>query len=94
MASGARSAGTRGVAVNVQAVEAALDLLRPGLRSDGLDLRLGALDGDIVQVVLEARPGACLDCVVPEPMMIQILETAIREREASLEHVELVKRGF
>ncbi len=76
-------------------VEDALDILRPGLSSDGFDLRLDALGDDgAVEVVLEAKPDACLECLVPEDMMVQIIETAIRERDASLRRVQLVKVGF
>lgn len=77
------------------AVEAALELLRPGLGSDGFELRLGSIDPDgSVQVILEARPDACLDCLVPEDMMVRILENAIRQKDASLDHVTIVRSGF
>jgi hypothetical protein len=77
------------------AIDSALELLRPGLTADGFDLRLGSVDETgIVQVILEAGPAACQDCLVPEPVIIQILETAIRELDPSLAHVELVKSGF
>jgi len=80
--------------MNSEAVESALEVLRPGLGADGLDLYVGALDGDVVQVVLEAKPGACLDCVVPDDVLVQILESAIRESSTTLDRVELVKKGF
>jgi len=76
-------------------VEEALDVLRPGLSSDGFDLRIGSIGDDgAVQVVLEAKPDACLDCLVPEDLMLQIIEQAIRERDESLTGVELLKVGF
>lgn len=77
------------------AINEALEQLRPGLNSDGFDLRLGSVDpSGVVQIILEAKPGACLDCLVPEDLMVRILEDAIRQRDASLDHVELVKSGF
>jgi hypothetical protein len=81
--------------MDTSAVEAALDGLRPALGADGFDLRLGAiLPGGDVEVVLEARPGACLDCLVPEDMMVEILQSAIHERDNSFGAVTLVRVGF
>jgi Fe-S cluster biogenesis protein NfuA len=77
------------------AVEHALEALRPALAADGFDLRIGSMSDDgTVRVVLEAKPDACLDCLVPEEMMITILEDAIRDQDPTLTHVELVKLGF
>jgi Fe-S cluster biogenesis protein NfuA len=76
-------------------VESALEVLRPSLDADGFDLLVGPILADgIVQVVLEAKPGACLDCLVPEDAMIHIIEGAIREREPTFNHIQLVKKGF
>ena len=78
-----------------KAINEALEVLRPGLASDGFALKLGAVDAKgVVQVILEAGPESCLDCLVPEGMMVQILEDAIREKGASLDHVEIVRVGF
>lgn len=76
-------------------IESALEVLRPSLAADGFDLRIGQLliDGT-VQVVLEAKPAACLECLVPDDVLIQIIENAIREREPSFNRLELVKVGF
>jgi hypothetical protein len=76
-------------------IEEALDALRPGLAADGFALKLGAVDpGGSVKVILEAGPEACLDCLVPEEMMVRILEDAIRGKDGSLDHVEIVRVGF
>jgi len=76
-------------------VEEALDVLRPGLAADGFALKLGAVDpGGSVKVILEAGPEACLDCLVPDEVMTRILEDAIREKDASVDHVEIVRVGF
>lgn len=76
-------------------VEAALESLRPGLDADGFELRQGKpSSGTTVEVVLAAKPTACLDCLVPEHMLISIIEDAIRRQDPSLTRVELVKEGF
>lgn len=77
------------------AVESALDNVRPALDADGFDLRLDSLgDGGEVGIVLEARTDACLDCLVPDDMLVQIIETAIRDKEPALSRVTLTKSGF
>jgi len=77
------------------AVETALDNVRPALDADGFDLRLDSLGDDgTVGIVLEARPDACLDCLVPDEMLVQIIETAIREQEPNLSRVTLARSGF
>jgi Fe-S cluster biogenesis protein NfuA len=76
-------------------IEQALGALRPMLAADGFALSLGSLSADgVVEVVLEATPEACLDCLVPDSTLIQILENSIRERDPGLVRVELHKRGF
>jgi hypothetical protein len=76
-------------------VEEALDVLRPGLAADGFALKLGDVDpAGRVKIILEAGPEACLDCLVPDDIMARILEDAIREKGASVGHVEIVRVGF
>lgn len=77
------------------AVETALENVRPALAADGFDLRLENIaPGGAVEIVLEAKPDACLDCLVPDEMLVQIIETAIRDQDSSLDHVVLSKAGF
>jgi Fe-S cluster biogenesis protein NfuA len=77
------------------AVELALDTLRPGLAPDGFALRVGGWTGDAtLQIVLEAKPGACLECLVPEGMLVQVIEDAIRRHDVAVQRVDLLKEGF
>ncbi len=76
-------------------VNAALDVLRPMLNENGFGLRVGRLSADgVVEVILDAGPEACLDCLAPEDVMTQILDDAIRKRDAGFARVRLVKAGF
>jgi Fe-S cluster biogenesis protein NfuA len=76
-------------------VETALAGVRPALAADGFDLRLGSIGPDgSVKVVLEAKENACLDCLVPDEMLVQILDKAIRDQDAGLGSVVLDKVGF
>jgi hypothetical protein len=75
-------------------VNSALDVMRLSLDADGFDLRLGSIEDGVVQVILEARPEACQECLVPEDLMVQIIERAIRDKDTSLRYVQLIKSGF
>lgn len=76
-------------------IESALETLRPSLAADGFTLSLLSADSSgVVEVALTAKPEACLDCLVPDDLMVGILENAIRKVEPTLDHVELVKVGF
>jgi Fe-S cluster biogenesis protein NfuA len=77
------------------AADAALQQLRPALTADGFDLRLGPARTDgTVEIILEAKPGACLECLVPEETMLAVIETALREEGEATERVILTKVGF
>ena len=78
-----------------QLVESALDLVRPGLDADGFDLRVEEVrpDGETV-ICLEARPGACLECLVPDDVLLQIIKNGITKQAGEVGQLSLVKRGF
>ena len=72
-------------------IEAALDELRPGLDADGFELSLESIDDEAANVALTATPEACMDCLVPDEMMVTMLEGAIASREPSVSKVVLKK---
>lgn len=76
-------------------IESALDSLRPALEADGFDLRIEELrpDGDTV-ICLQARPGACLECLAPDEVLVQIIKNGIAKQAGGEVQVTLVKRGF
>lgn len=78
-----------------EAVEKALENVRPALAADGFDLRIGAIEPDnSVRVVLEAKPDACLECLVPDEILVAILDKAIRDQDPSVGTVHVDKVGF
>jgi Fe-S cluster biogenesis protein NfuA len=82
--------------VNEAAIEAALETLRPAMEADGFDLRLAETqsDGGVV-VTLEAKPGACMECLVPDDILTMIITDAIQRSSAvGVGPVSLVKKGF
>jgi Fe-S cluster biogenesis protein NfuA len=77
------------------AVEDALEALRPALDADGFDLRLGSIKSNgEVEVILEARPTACLECLLADELIVTVLENAIHDRNSELGKVTLLKVGF
>lgn len=79
----------------MDSIEAALANLRPALDADGFDLRLEAVEPDgRIRVALEARADACHDCLVPDDVLLQILETSIKEQQSDVGEIVLEKHGF
>jgi hypothetical protein len=81
--------------MNESAISKAIGTLRSGLQADGFDLYVTDImtGGDIV-VCLEAKPAACLDCLVPDDMLREVVAAAVRQAEPGVGEVKLVKKGF
>jgi hypothetical protein len=50
------------------------------LASDGYRLVVG-VDGDVIDVGIEATPEACIECLVPEEIMEQIIRAKLTEAD-------------
>ena len=73
-------------------IDKALDELRPSMDSDGFELSVESIeDSGTVNVALTATPDACMDCLVPDDMMVSMLEGVIREKDPSVTGVNLKK---
>lgn len=81
--------------MDAAAIESALEKVRPALASDGFRLSLGNVKpSGAIEIILEALPGACLDCLVPDEILIQIVASAVHDEGATVGRIELEKRGF
>ena len=70
------------------------ELTRSSLSKDGFQLKLKKVDSNgVVKVLLEAQEGACIDCLVPDEILIELIEMKIRSIYPELKYVELIK-GF
>ena len=79
----------------MQEIESALDEIRPGLDSDGFELKLESFEpGGTVLIGLHAREDACLECLVPDEVLLGIIDMNIRERVPDVGEVVLEKHGF
>lgn len=78
-------------------LEQALDDIRPGLDADGFRLRVGAVSAGEIEMVLLATPDACLDCLVPDQLIVGMIEDAVASRVDDLRsppRIVLRKEGF
>jgi hypothetical protein len=57
------------------ALDEKLTAIRTTLEADGFHLRAEGA-GDRLNVVITSDPGSCADCIVPEPVLLQILHNA------------------
>jgi hypothetical protein len=82
--------------IETSTVAAALAQMQPSLGEDGFALSAGAISESGIEVVLTAQPDACLDCLVPDDMMVAMLRDAISEQAqvAEVGQVTLTKKGF
>jgi hypothetical protein len=80
--------------MNSDNISGALDGIRSGLQADGFDLYVKEAMDESVVVCLEATPAACLDCLVPDELLLQIVESAVRTAEPGVREISLVKKGF
>ena len=78
-----------------KAIQTVLDELRPSFEGDGFDLSIGSISADgTVDIVFTAGADACAECLVPDDVLIQILDSAIRDKGAVISGVTLTKVGF
>jgi Fe-S cluster biogenesis protein NfuA len=71
-------------------VDGALAGLRTGFQADGADLvaELASPERVVVRLVLTTE--TCEDCIVPNSILRQIINTTLRTRFPELEQVEVV----
>lgn len=62
----------------LRAVENALDVLRGGIEADGGEIVVSD-DGSGIQVVLRFSPDTCADCILPEDILISMVNDALEE---------------
>ncbi len=77
----------------IQEIDRALDQVRAGLAPDGFELRIERVTDDgVVELILQALPDACLDCLVPDQLLQAMLQQCIAPVFPELREVRLEKR--
>ena len=79
----------------IEGVQSAIEDLRPSFQADDFNIPLERLSDDgAVIVAIEAGSAACLDCLMPEPMLTRVVDAAVRRFAPDVTSVTVVKRGF
>ncbi len=68
-------------------VDVQLDSLRESLEADGYDLRVDSLEGGRLTLSILANDGACEECLVPKPIMIELVKQALEDQSPVAEVV-------
>ena len=61
-----------------------LESIRTSLAADGYEINVNE-EGERVGVVISATPEACADCLVPQTVMVSILEQALKVPAAAID---------
>lgn len=69
--------------------EAALGGLREGFQADGADLELVSIEAGVARVRLLVSEATCLECIVPGPILEQVVSASLREALPSLVRIEV-----
>jgi hypothetical protein len=63
--------------ISEQSANEALAAIRTGLEADGYALQARELENDRLEIEISATPEACEDCLVPKPVMTQIVASTL-----------------
>ena len=81
--------------MDLQVIDQALTGVWGGFEADGFKLYAqDANDDGSVVVVLEAVSADCLDCLVPDAILNQIIGQAVRSNVPEVTDLTLEKKGF
>lgn len=70
-------------------VGAALAGLREGFQADGADLEVLSVENGVARVRLVVTDQTCLDCIVPGPVLQQVVEASVRQVCPEVHSVEI-----
>lgn len=70
-------------------VGAALAGLREGFQADGADLEVVSVENGVARVRLVVTDQTCLDCIVPGPVLRQVVEASVRQSCPEVHSVEI-----
>jgi Fe-S cluster biogenesis protein NfuA len=69
--------------------EQALATLRPAFKADGADLVISDVQGARVVVDLVFTPETCLECIVPNDILVAIVAGAIKDAVPGVDDVQV-----
>ncbi len=63
--------------------------LREGFQADGADLQLVSLEGGVATVRLLVTDETCMECIVPGPILEQVVTASLKQALPDLLRVEV-----
>lgn len=73
----------------LEQAEQALNGLREGFQADGADLELVSLEGGVARVKLLLTDATCMECIVPGPILEQVISASLKQALPDLQRVEV-----
>ena len=70
-------------------VDAALAGLREGFQADAADLEVVSVADGVALVRLVVTDETCLECIVPGPILRQVVEASVRQAVPGVSRVEV-----
>ena len=70
-------AGREDTGDRVTDVDKALESFRESFRADGYEIHVASVVGNQIELRIEAREGACEDCLVPEALMVPMVAASL-----------------
>jgi hypothetical protein len=70
-------AGQEDTADRITEVDKALETFRESFRADGYEIHVASVVGNRIELKIEAREGACEDCLVPEALMVPMVAASL-----------------
>lgn len=75
--------------VERQVLEKALNKIKESLSYDGFSLLAAERDGGVIDVMIMAGPDACVDCLVPKPILEEMIANALEENGIAYTEIKL-----
>ncbi len=73
-----------------ESLDSALNDFRPGFDADGFDVAVESVDAaGVVVVRVHHRPGACVECLVPDDLLTAMFKTAMQRVMPEVARVEI-----
>ena len=73
----------------LEQAERALGGLREGFQADGADLELISLEAGVARVRLLITEETCMECIVPGPILEQVIGASLRQALPDLLRIEV-----
>ncbi|NLM52872.1 MAG: hypothetical protein GX197_08665 [Firmicutes bacterium] len=70
-------------------LDKALNSIKESLSYDGFDLLAAEREGGLIDIMIVARHDACIDCLVPKPVLEEMIASALQENGIKYSEIKL-----